>query len=94
MEKAYDINKLEHKDCSYRDCIILIKNGLSDQYLEPKNIEWKDSEGYICNTWRVVYKEKEGKGMSLEDAKDYIDQRNQEQCFGYTYRDLMSKQFK
>lgn len=96
MEKAYDLANMEHGDVKYMDCVRLIKNGISDKFLEPKNFEWVDSEGFTCSTWRIVYKEEKQKqnGMSLEEAKTYIDQRNKEEIFGYKPEDLLGKQYK
>lgn len=75
MTKAYDMENLQHNDCTYSECIRLIKNGISEKFLEPKNIKWIDSDGYTCSTWRIGYKEKEEDkaGMSLEEAKAYIE---------------------
>ena len=94
MTKAYDMENLQHNDCSYNECIRLIKNGISEKFVEPKNIEWVDSDGFTCSTWRIVYKEEKQKGMTLEEAKAYIEQRNKEQCFGHSYDELMAKQYK
>jgi hypothetical protein len=94
MEKAYDLNNMQHGDVKYTECARLIKNGISDKFLEPKNFEWVDSEGFTCSTWRIVYKEEKQKGMALEEAKSYIEQRNKEECFGYSYDELVAKQYK
>ena len=96
MTKAYDMENLQHNDCSYTECVRLIKNGISEKFVEPKNIEWVDSDGYTCSTWRIGYKEKEEDkaGMSLEEAKAYIEQRNKEFCMGYTYDELLARQYK
>ena len=96
MEKAYDLSNMEHGDVKYMDCVRLINNGLSDKFLEPKNFEWIDSEGFTCSTWRIVYKEEKQKqnGMTLEEAKAYIDQRNNEEIFGYKPEVLLAKQYK
>ena len=95
-DKAYNLDDMEHKDCSFMDCTKLIKNGISEQFLEAKNFEWVDSEGYTCNTWRIVYKEEKTEvvGMTLEDAKKYIEERNKELLFGYDTNEFMKKQYK
>lgn len=94
MTKAYDIGNFEHNDCSYTECIRLIKNGISEKFVEPKNFEWVDSDGFTCSTWRIVYKEEKQKGMTPEEAKAYIEQRHKEGCFGYSYDELLAKQYK
>jgi len=96
MDKAYDLANMEHGDVKYMDCVRLIKNGISDKFLEPKNFEWVDSEGFTCSTWRIVYKEEKQKqnSMTLEEAKAYIEQRNKEEIFGYKMEDLMARQYK
>ena len=95
MTKAYDMENLQHNDCSYSECIRLIKNGISEKFVEPKNIEWIDSDGYTCSTWRIGYKEKEEKaGMSLAEAKAHIEQRNKETISGYPVDEFLAKQYK
>jgi len=96
MTKAYDMESLHHNDCTYSECIRLIKNGISEKFVEPKNIEWVDSDGYTCSTWRIGYKEEEEDkaGMSLAEAKAHIEQRNKETCMGYTYDELLAWQYK
>ena len=94
MTKAYDMENLQHNDCSYNECIRLIKNGISEKFIEPKNIEWVDFEGYTCSTWRIGYKEENKAGMPLEEAKAYIEQRNKETLFGYSYEELIGRQYK
>ena len=97
MEKAYDLNNMQHGDVKYTECVRLIRNGISDKFLEPKNFEWVDLDGFTCSTWRIVYKEEKQEkqnGMSLEEAKAYIEQRNKEEIFGYKMEDLMSRQYK
>lgn len=94
MTKAYDMESLQHNDCSYNQCIRLIKNGISENFVEPKNIEWVDSDGYTCSTWRIGYKEEKKSGMSLEDAKAYIEQRSKDTLFGYPIDEFLAKQYK
>ncbi len=94
--KAYDLESMEHGDCSYTECVRILKNGISEKHLEPKNFEWVDSDGYTCSTWRIVYKveTKASIGMSLEEAKEYLHKRNQEEIFGHKMDELLAKQYK
>lgn len=95
MEKAYDLTHMEHGDVKYMECVRLINNGICNELLKPKNFEWVDSEGFTCSTWRIVYKEEQRQeGMTLEEAKAYIDQRNRDTIFGYKPEDLLAKQYK
>ena len=93
MTKAYDMENLQHNDCTYSECTRLIKNGISEKFIEPKNIEWVDSDGYTCSTWRIGCKEEVKSGLTLDEAKAYIEQRNKETIFGRPVDEFLAKQY-
>lgn len=95
FEVAYDMDNLNHGDLSYTQASRMVKELQGSPYdMEVKEISWTDAEGYECSTYRLVEKTDKDAGMSLEEAKAYITQRNSEECFGYSYKELMAKQYK
>lgn len=95
FEVAYDMDNLSHSDLSYTQASRMVKELQGSPYnMEVKEISWTDAEGYQCSTYRLVEKTVKDAGMTLEEAKEYIAKRNTEECFGYSYKELMAKQYK
>lgn len=91
---------INHKECSNckattnKTAIRLMADG--EQWWHFSNYKTKAGNvysGLFCpDCSDSVYIE--NKQVTAEEAKAYIEQRNKEECFGYSYDELIGRQYK